>query len=134
MADVVSIDPRTGSTVEAPVLLDDGIAGSYGRTSSRLARLPGVETLAEGGAPDGTGSQVTPLLLSVSAHSQHTSVGTAAFRRFPRPVTWQGAPQEVLPEELTDGYEGIPRRSTASCACPVVERSPVPAAEADRAT
>jgi hypothetical protein len=34
-----------------------------------------------------------------STNSQHTSVGTTAIRRFLRPVTWQGAPQEVLPEE-----------------------------------
>ena len=45
-----------------------------------------------------------------STNSQHTSVGTTAIRRFLRPVTWQGAPQEVLPEELTDDYRGIPRR------------------------
>jgi NADP-dependent aldehyde dehydrogenase len=45
-----------------------------------------------------------------STNSQHTSVGTTAIRRFLRPVTWQGAPQELLPEELTDGYRGIPRR------------------------
>jgi NADP-dependent aldehyde dehydrogenase len=45
-----------------------------------------------------------------STNSQHTSVGTTAIRRFLRPVTWQGAPQEVLPEELTDDFTGIPRR------------------------
>ncbi len=45
-----------------------------------------------------------------STNSQHTSVGTTALRRFLRPVTWQGAPQEVLPEELTDGFSRIPRR------------------------
>ncbi|WP_448618992.1 aldehyde dehydrogenase (NADP(+)) [Geodermatophilus sp. URMC 65] len=45
-----------------------------------------------------------------STNSQHTSVGTTAIRRFLRPVTWQGAPQEVLPAELTDDYRGIPRR------------------------
>src|SRR4051794_7990570 len=45
-----------------------------------------------------------------STNSQHTSVGTTAIRRFLRPVTWQGAPQELLPEELTDDYAGIPRR------------------------
>jgi NADP-dependent aldehyde dehydrogenase len=37
-------------------------------------------------------------------------VGTSAVRRFLRPVTWQGAPQAVLPEELTDDFSGIPRR------------------------
>ena len=45
-----------------------------------------------------------------STNSQHTSVGTTAIRRFLRPVTWQGAPAEVLPEELTEDYQGIPRR------------------------
>ena len=32
----------------------------------------------------------------------HTSVGTTAVRRFQRPVTWQNAPAEVLPEALRD--------------------------------
>lgn len=45
-----------------------------------------------------------------STNSQHTSVGTTAIRRFLRPVTWQGAPQELLPAELTDDFRGIPRR------------------------
>ncbi|WP_448616886.1 aldehyde dehydrogenase (NADP(+)) [Modestobacter sp. URMC 112] len=45
-----------------------------------------------------------------STNSQHTSVGTTAIRRFLRPVTWQGAPPEVLPEELTEDFTGIPRR------------------------
>ncbi|WP_418607716.1 aldehyde dehydrogenase (NADP(+)) [Georgenia sp. SUBG003] len=45
-----------------------------------------------------------------STNSQHTSVGTSAVRRFLRPVTWQGAPEEVLPEELRDGYDAVPRR------------------------
>ncbi|SCL22931.1 NADP-dependent aldehyde dehydrogenase [Micromonospora pallida] len=45
-----------------------------------------------------------------STNSQHTSVGTTAIRRFLRPVTWQGAPVDLLPQELTDDYRGIPRR------------------------
>jgi NADP-dependent aldehyde dehydrogenase len=45
-----------------------------------------------------------------STNSQHTSVGTTAIRRFLRPVTWQGAPREVLPLELTDDHTGVPRR------------------------
>jgi acyl-CoA reductase-like NAD-dependent aldehyde dehydrogenase len=32
----------------------------------------------------------------------HTSVGTTAIRRFQRPVAWQNAPAEVLPEALRD--------------------------------
>jgi NADP-dependent aldehyde dehydrogenase len=181
-------------------VLNEGIAGSFGRISSSLADLPGVETVARGSEPQGPGFQASPLLLATSAaelphevteecfgpvavvarydgektlftalaampssltatvlrgegetdlplavsqelrsragrlvydayptgvavswaqhhggpwpstNSQHTSVGTTAIRRFLRPVTWQGAPVEVLPEELRDDYQGIPRR------------------------
>ncbi len=184
----------------APVLLNEGIAASYGRISDGLAAAPGVEEIARGGDPSGQGFEAVPRLLTTSAadlphevteecfgpvsvvarydgekelfaaldampssltatvlrgegetdlplavsqelrtragrlvydayptgvavswaqhhggpwpstNSQHTSVGTTAIRRFLRPVTWQGAPQEVLPEELTDDFRGIPRR------------------------
>ncbi len=41
----------------------------------------------------------------------HTSVGTAAIRRFLRPVSYQDAPQHLLPEALRDSNPlGIPRR------------------------
>jgi NADP-dependent aldehyde dehydrogenase len=33
-----------------------------------------------------------------------------AIRRFLRPFVWQDAPETVLPEELREGYRGIPRR------------------------
>jgi NADP-dependent aldehyde dehydrogenase len=45
-----------------------------------------------------------------ATNTQHTSVGATAIRRFLRPVTWQGAPAELLPAELRDDYTGIPRR------------------------
>ncbi|WP_020658771.1 aldehyde dehydrogenase (NADP(+)) [Amycolatopsis benzoatilytica] len=45
-----------------------------------------------------------------STNSIHTSVGATAIRRFLRPVTYQNAPESVLPEELRDEYRGIPRR------------------------
>ena len=45
-----------------------------------------------------------------TANPLHTSVGATAIRRFLRPVTWQNAPQEVLPPELRDADPGIPRR------------------------
>ena len=45
-----------------------------------------------------------------STNSQHTSVGATAIRRFLRPVTWQSAPTDLLPAELTDGFRAIPRR------------------------
>jgi NADP-dependent aldehyde dehydrogenase len=187
-----------GST--AQVLLNEGIARSYGRGATDLAELPGIETVAVGTRTEDEGFRATPLLLTTSAaelphevteevfgpvsvvaryddekdlfgaleampssltatilrgegetelplavsqelrtragrlvydayptgvavswaqhhggpwpstNSQHTSVGTTAIRRFLRPVTWQGAPQELLPVELTDDFAEIPRR------------------------
>ena len=182
------------------VLLNEGIAASFGRLSAGIAEAPGVTPVARGAEADGAGFTATPLLLSTSAaelpeqvteevfgpvtvvarydgepelfgalakmpssltatvlrgagetelplavsqelrsragrivydayptgvavswaqhhggpwpstNSQHTSVGTSAIRRFLRPVTWQGAPADVLPVELTDDFTGIPRR------------------------
>jgi NADP-dependent aldehyde dehydrogenase len=182
------------------VLLNEGIAATYGRVSAHLAEFPGVRTVAHGPAAEEGGFRGEPLLLATSAeelprevteecfgpvavaarydgedmlfsaleampssltatvlrgegetelplavsqqlrgragrlvydayptgvavswaqhhggpwpstNSQHTSVGTTAIRRFLRPVTWQGAPQDLLPAELTDDYAGIPRR------------------------
>jgi NADP-dependent aldehyde dehydrogenase len=45
-----------------------------------------------------------------STNTQHTSVGTASIRRFLRPVTYQDAPAELLPDELRDDGGDIPRR------------------------
>jgi len=45
-----------------------------------------------------------------ATNTQHTSVGASAIRRFLRPVTWQNAPAELLPTELRDDYDSIPRR------------------------
>ncbi|MBW6438654.1 aldehyde dehydrogenase family protein [Actinoplanes hulinensis] len=45
-----------------------------------------------------------------ATNTQHTSVGATAIRRFLRPVTWQDAPTDLLPAELRDGYDSIPRR------------------------
>jgi NADP-dependent aldehyde dehydrogenase len=40
-----------------------------------------------------------------------TSVGTAAIRRFVRPVAWQGFPDHLLPEELREEcFYDVPRR------------------------
>lgn len=45
-----------------------------------------------------------------ATNSLHTSVGATAIRRFLRPLTWQNAPQDLLPVELRDGSVDIPRR------------------------
>ncbi|GIF38728.1 aldehyde dehydrogenase (NADP(+)) [Actinoplanes xinjiangensis] len=45
-----------------------------------------------------------------ATNTQHTSVGATAIRRFLRPVTWQNAPADLLPPELRDEYDSVPRR------------------------
>jgi NADP-dependent aldehyde dehydrogenase len=45
-----------------------------------------------------------------ATNTVHTSVGPTAIRRFLRPLTWQNAPERVLPPELRDADPGIPRR------------------------
>jgi NADP-dependent aldehyde dehydrogenase len=45
-----------------------------------------------------------------ATNTTHTSVGVTAIRRFLRPVAWQDAPADLLPIELRDNYEGVPRR------------------------
>jgi NADP-dependent aldehyde dehydrogenase len=45
-----------------------------------------------------------------TTNALHTSVGTMAIRRFLRPVSWQDAPEALLPAELRDGHTAIPRR------------------------
>lgn len=45
-----------------------------------------------------------------ATNTQHTSVGVTAIRRFLRPLAWQDAPEDVLPEELRDGAATLPRR------------------------
>ncbi|GGO32505.1 aldehyde dehydrogenase family protein [Micromonospora parathelypteridis] len=45
-----------------------------------------------------------------STNAVHTSVGATSIRRFLRPLAWQDAPVWILPEELRDEYNTIPRR------------------------
>lgn len=45
-----------------------------------------------------------------ATNTQHTSVGVTAIRRFLRPLAWQDAPVDVLPDELRDGSVDVPRR------------------------
>ena len=53
-----------------------------------------------------------------AANSLHTSVGATAIRRFLRPVTWQDAPEAVLPPELREAGPGIPRRVDGALVTP----------------
>jgi NADP-dependent aldehyde dehydrogenase len=53
-----------------------------------------------------------------STNSLHTSVGATAVRRFLRPVTYQDAPQAVLPEELRDGPTTVPTRRNGRLTLP----------------
>lgn len=45
-----------------------------------------------------------------ATNTQHTSVGVTAIRRFLRPLAWQDAPVDVVPDELRDGLVDVPRR------------------------
>ena len=45
-----------------------------------------------------------------ATNTAHTSVGVTAVRRFLRPLAWQSAPVDLLPEELRDDFVSIPRR------------------------
>jgi NADP-dependent aldehyde dehydrogenase len=53
-----------------------------------------------------------------ATNSLHTSVGATAIRRFLRPVTWQNAPESVLPPELRDGNRLVPTRVNGRMALP----------------
>lgn len=60
-----------------------------------------------------------------TSDARFTSVGTAAITRFLRPMCWQDAPQDRLPEELRDGNPaGIPRMVDGR---PEAEAEPAPA-------
>ncbi|WP_280423344.1 aldehyde dehydrogenase (NADP(+)) [Nocardia carnea] len=45
-----------------------------------------------------------------ATNTQFTSVGATSIRRFLRPLAFQSAPEQLLPEELRDGPAGVPRR------------------------
>ncbi|GAA5053143.1 aldehyde dehydrogenase (NADP(+)) [Nocardia callitridis] len=57
-----------------------------------------------------------------ATNTLHTSVGTSAIRRFLRPVAWQDAPQYILPVELRDDFDEIPRRVDGRLVVPVASR------------
>ena len=69
-----------------------------------------------GGWP--TGVAVTPAMTHggpwpATTNDSGTSVGTAAIGRFTRPVTYQDAPDAVLPEPLRDSNPwGVPQLRT----------------------
>jgi acyl-CoA reductase-like NAD-dependent aldehyde dehydrogenase len=75
--------------------------------------LPRAGRLIYNGVP--TGVSVTAAMqhggpYPATTAAAHTSVGTAATKRFLRPVVWQNAPDWMLPEPLRDGNPlGIPR-------------------------
>lgn len=48
----------------------------------------------------------------------HTSVGATSIRRWLRPVSYQGVPQALLPAELRDATDDIPRRVDGSLVGP----------------
>ncbi|MGQ4511519.1 aldehyde dehydrogenase family protein [Streptomyces sp. DW26H14] len=53
-----------------------------------------------------------------ATNTVHTSVGVTSVRRFLRPVVWQDAPRDMLPDELRDGPVDVPRRVDGSLILP----------------
>jgi NADP-dependent aldehyde dehydrogenase len=88
---------------------DDGLVAQLHDTLRRIAGR-----LVFGGYP--TGVAVAWAMhhggpYPASTSSAHTSVGATSIRRWLRPISYQNAPEAVLPEELRDGNPaGIPRR------------------------
>lgn len=103
---------RLGGQLTASVHAADGEEDLIVRLYGRLRQLAG--RLIFGGYPTGVAvawamNHGGPYPASTS--STHTSVGATAIRRWLRPISYQNAPEEVLPEELRDGNPaGIPRR------------------------
>jgi hypothetical protein len=83
MTDVVSTDPGTG-TKPGLAFVPAGSGGDAVLTAmacSHLAELPGVETVAQGGEPQGAGFSARPLPLTTTAAERTTAV------RGPRPTS-----------------------------------------------
>jgi len=55
-----------------------------------------------------------------ATNSLHTSVGSTAIRRFVRPISFQNAPEAVLPPELRDGEVTVPTRINGTMVLPVI--------------
>jgi NADP-dependent aldehyde dehydrogenase len=103
---------RLGGQLTASVHAADGEADIVARLHDKLRRIAG--RLIFGGYP--TGVAVTWAMhhggpYPAATSSAHTSVGATSIRRWLRPISYQDAPQAVLPKELRDGNPaGIPRR------------------------
>jgi NADP-dependent aldehyde dehydrogenase len=103
---------RLGGQLTASVHAVDGEHEVIARLHDELRQIAG--RLVFGGYP--TGVAVTWAMhhggpYPASTSSAHTSVGATSIRRWLRPISYQNAPEAVLPEELRDGNPaGIPRR------------------------
>lgn len=103
---------RLDGQLTATVHSADGEESTVGELHDVLRQRAG--RLVFGGYP--TGVAVTWAMhhggpYPAATSSGHTSVGATSIRRWLRPVSYQNAPQGVLPAELRDGNPaGIPRR------------------------
>jgi NADP-dependent aldehyde dehydrogenase len=92
---------------------DEGAAGSFAdRVAQRVTGQAG--RILFNGYPTGvavTWAQHHGGPYPATTFPHHTSVGTTAIRRFLRPVSYQDAPDGLLPAELReDNPLGLPRR------------------------
>ncbi|MGW8482268.1 aldehyde dehydrogenase (NADP(+)) [Microbacterium sp. NPDC055903] len=111
-----AIDEVRAALQAVPHSLTATIHSAPGETAERAALTDAVEDLVGRIVYDGypTGVRVSWAMNHggpwPATNTQHTSVGVTAIRRFLRPLAWQDAPADVLPEELRDGPVAIPRR------------------------
>jgi NADP-dependent aldehyde dehydrogenase len=102
----------TGTVHAAPGETSDAIRALVDWISQHAGRV------LFGGWP--TGVAVTPAMQHggpwpATTNDSSTSVGTAAIARFLRPVAYQNAPQELLPEPLRDDNPwGVPQARSAA--------------------
>jgi 2,5-dioxopentanoate dehydrogenase len=97
------IDALPGQ-LTASVVADQADLGKFGSLMQSLAGIAGRVILNN--VP--TGVEVVPSMqhggpFPATSDSRFTSVGTAAIKRFARPVSWQNWSSDLLAEELKDG-------------------------------
>lgn len=105
---VASLGPSLTATIHRAPGEDAGaLATALGRIAGRLLFDGWPTGVAIGWAQHHGGSW------PATTASIHTSVGATAIRRWLSPISYQDAPQDVLPPELRDGNPlGIPRRES----------------------
>jgi len=124
---VVEYDDEAELAPLAAELFEGNLTGTVhsadGENTPQLRELVGWLTQSTGRVLFGgwpTGVAVTPAMQHggpwpATTNDTSTSVGTAAIGRFLRPVAYQNAPQDLLPEPLRDDNPwGVPQQRNSA--------------------